>query len=194
MNEPSSEARSAFTSPYPETVISTGGGVFAAAVEKPAFLPRPPALSVLLQRHHLLRLPTHNRNGPIAEVLNRLQLPRRITSRECRHLFAQLVVDRPDPLCRRRRSNPDKDLPPVRLAPLPPRQPAFSSRSIAAVIAPVVSRRPRTDKVIALGRRNGRYKEKVLALAFWIQQQMIRIFVPLTRAKNQDWLLSYKVE
>ena len=55
-------------------------------------------------------------------------------------------------------------------------------------------RRPRTDKVIALGRRNGRYKEKVPALAFWIQQQMIRIFVPLTRAKNQDWLLSYKVE
>ena len=55
-------------------------------------------------------------------------------------------------------------------------------------------RRPRTDKVIALGRRNGRYKEKVSALAFWIQQQMIRIFVPLTRAKKQDWLLAYKVE
>jgi 2-polyprenyl-6-methoxyphenol hydroxylase-like FAD-dependent oxidoreductase len=55
-------------------------------------------------------------------------------------------------------------------------------------------RRPRTDKVIALGRRNGRYKEKVSAIEFWIQQKMIRIFVPLTRAKNQDWLLSYKVE
>ncbi len=55
-------------------------------------------------------------------------------------------------------------------------------------------RRPRTDKVIALGRRNGRYKEKVSAFEFWIQQKMIRIFVPLTRAKNQDWLLSYKVE
>ena len=55
-------------------------------------------------------------------------------------------------------------------------------------------RRPRTDKVIALGRRNGRYKEKVSAVAFWIQQQMIRVFVPLTRAKKQDWLLAYKVE
>jgi len=55
-------------------------------------------------------------------------------------------------------------------------------------------RRPRTDKVIALGRRNGRYKEKVSAFAFWMQQQMIRIFVPLIRAKKQDWLLAYKVE
>ncbi len=55
-------------------------------------------------------------------------------------------------------------------------------------------RRPRTDKVIALGRRNGRYKEKVSAFAFWIQQQLIRTFVPLTRAKKQDWLLAYKVE
>jgi 2-polyprenyl-6-methoxyphenol hydroxylase-like FAD-dependent oxidoreductase len=55
-------------------------------------------------------------------------------------------------------------------------------------------RRPRTDRVIALGRRNGRRKEKMPAFAFWIQQQMIRIFVPLTRAKKQDWLLSYKVE
>jgi 2-polyprenyl-6-methoxyphenol hydroxylase-like FAD-dependent oxidoreductase len=55
-------------------------------------------------------------------------------------------------------------------------------------------RRPRTDKVIALGRRNGRYKEKVSGFAFWMQQQMIRIFVPLTRAKRQDWLLAYRVE
>ncbi len=55
-------------------------------------------------------------------------------------------------------------------------------------------RRPRTDKVIALGRRNGRYKEKVSAFAFWIQQQLIRTFVPLTRTKKQDWLLAYKVE
>ena len=55
-------------------------------------------------------------------------------------------------------------------------------------------RRPRTDKVIALGRRNGQHKERMSPVAYWIQQQMIRIFVPLTRAKRQDWLLSYKVE
>jgi len=55
-------------------------------------------------------------------------------------------------------------------------------------------RRPRTDKVIALGRRNGQRKEKMSPVEFWIQQQMIRLFVPLTRAKKQDWLLAYKVE
>jgi 2-polyprenyl-6-methoxyphenol hydroxylase-like FAD-dependent oxidoreductase len=55
-------------------------------------------------------------------------------------------------------------------------------------------RRPRTDKVIALGRRNGQRKERMPAFSYWIQQQMIRIFVPLTRAKKQDWLLAYKVE
>jgi 2-polyprenyl-6-methoxyphenol hydroxylase-like FAD-dependent oxidoreductase len=55
-------------------------------------------------------------------------------------------------------------------------------------------RRPRTDKVIALGRRNGQRKERMPAFAYWIQQQMIRIFVPLTRAKKQDWLLAYRVE
>jgi 2-polyprenyl-6-methoxyphenol hydroxylase-like FAD-dependent oxidoreductase len=55
-------------------------------------------------------------------------------------------------------------------------------------------RRPRTDKVIALGRRNAQRKEVMSPAAYWIQQQMIRLFVPLTRAKRQDWLLAYKVE
>jgi 2-polyprenyl-6-methoxyphenol hydroxylase-like FAD-dependent oxidoreductase len=54
-------------------------------------------------------------------------------------------------------------------------------------------RRPRTDKVIALGRRNAQRKEKMSPFAYWFQQQIIRIFVPLT-AKKQDWLLGYKVE
>jgi 2-polyprenyl-6-methoxyphenol hydroxylase-like FAD-dependent oxidoreductase len=55
-------------------------------------------------------------------------------------------------------------------------------------------RRPRTDKVIALGRRNGQRKESMSPVGYWIQQQMIRIFVPLMRVKAQDWLLGYKVE
>jgi 2-polyprenyl-6-methoxyphenol hydroxylase-like FAD-dependent oxidoreductase len=55
-------------------------------------------------------------------------------------------------------------------------------------------RRPRTDKVIALGRRNAQRKEALSPIAYWIQQQMIRLFVPLTQGRKQDWLLAYKVE
>lgn len=55
-------------------------------------------------------------------------------------------------------------------------------------------RRPRTDKVIALGRRNGQRKEEMSLIAYRIQQLMIRIFVPLTRARRQDWLFTYEVE
>jgi len=55
-------------------------------------------------------------------------------------------------------------------------------------------RRPRTDKVIALGRRNGQRKRVLSPIAYWIQQQMIRLFVPLTLGRRQDWLLAYKVE
>jgi 2-polyprenyl-6-methoxyphenol hydroxylase-like FAD-dependent oxidoreductase len=55
-------------------------------------------------------------------------------------------------------------------------------------------RRPRTDKVIALGRRNGQRKEALSPIAYWIQQQIIRLFVPLSQGRRQDWLLAYKVE
>ncbi|HEY9127898.1 MAG TPA: NAD(P)/FAD-dependent oxidoreductase, partial [Acidobacteriaceae bacterium] len=55
-------------------------------------------------------------------------------------------------------------------------------------------RRPRADKVIALGRRNGQRKEMQSPGAYWIMQQMVRIFVPLTFARSQEWLLSYRVE
>ena len=54
-------------------------------------------------------------------------------------------------------------------------------------------RRPRTDKVIALGRRNAQRKEKMSPFAYWFQQQKIHLFFPLP-AKKQDWLLGYKVE
>ena len=54
-------------------------------------------------------------------------------------------------------------------------------------------RRPRTDKVIALGRRYARQKENMSALAYWDQQQMTRVFVPL-ESKKQEWLLGYKIE
>jgi 2-polyprenyl-6-methoxyphenol hydroxylase-like FAD-dependent oxidoreductase len=54
-------------------------------------------------------------------------------------------------------------------------------------------RRPRTDKVIALGRRNAQRKKMMSPIAYWIQQQMIRLSVPITRGRRQDWLLAYKV-
>ena len=54
-------------------------------------------------------------------------------------------------------------------------------------------RRPRTDRVIALGRRNGQRKEVLHPVAYWIQQQIIRVAVPLTLTRGQDWLLGYKV-
>ena len=56
------------------------------------------------------------------------------------------------------------------------------------------ARRPRTDRVIALGRRNAQRKQDMSPVAYWMQQQMIRIFVRLTRANRQDWLLAYRVE
>jgi 2-polyprenyl-6-methoxyphenol hydroxylase-like FAD-dependent oxidoreductase len=55
-------------------------------------------------------------------------------------------------------------------------------------------RRPRTDGVIALGRRSAQRKERMSPVAYWIQQQMIRIVVPLTHVRRQDWLLAYKIK
>lgn len=55
-------------------------------------------------------------------------------------------------------------------------------------------RRPRTDRVIALGRRNGQRKERISAIQYWLQQQMMRIFVPLFGARGQGWLWSYQIE
>jgi len=56
-------------------------------------------------------------------------------------------------------------------------------------------RRPRTDRVIALGRRNGQRKERISAIQYWLQQQMMRIFIPLfLSARRQDWLWGYQIE
>jgi 2-polyprenyl-6-methoxyphenol hydroxylase-like FAD-dependent oxidoreductase len=56
------------------------------------------------------------------------------------------------------------------------------------------TRRPRTDRVIALGRRNAQRKEKMSPFAYWLQQQMTRILIPLSGKKDQDWLLGYKAD
>jgi hypothetical protein len=45
--------------------------------------------------------------------------------------------------------------------------------------------------VIALGGRQGQRKERKSRLASWVEQQMVRIFVPLA-SKKQDWLIGYK--
>ena len=55
-------------------------------------------------------------------------------------------------------------------------------------------RRPRTDRVIAMGRKNARHKQNTTPIAYWIQQQMMRIFVPLVRRKRETWLLDYKID
>jgi 2-polyprenyl-6-methoxyphenol hydroxylase-like FAD-dependent oxidoreductase len=67
--------------------------------------------------------------------------------------------------------------------------------ALARVLAAFEQQRhPRTDKVIALGRRNGQRKAILSPMGYWIQQQMMRLFIPLTQSRQQDWLLSYKVE
>ena len=85
---------------------------------------------------------------PVAKVLNHLQLPRRIASRQPRNLLAQFVN-------RSAQSSPSQAMQPIRintfrlsvsLRSLRAR-PAFSSRSIAAVIAPVV--KPRQTRKVA---------------------------------------------
>lgn len=55
-------------------------------------------------------------------------------------------------------------------------------------------RRPRTDEVIALGRRSAQRKEMMSPVAYWIQQQVIRAVIPLTRVRKQDWLLAYTIQ
>ena len=55
-------------------------------------------------------------------------------------------------------------------------------------------RRPRTDKVIAMGRKNARQKEEMPAVAYWIMQQIMRIAVPIVRRRRMDWLLNYEIE
>ena len=47
---------------------------------------------------------------------------------------------------------------------------------------------------IALGRRNAQRKERMPPFAYWFQQQMMRIFIPLFGARQQDWLLGYKAD
>ena len=51
-------------------------------------------------------------------------------------------------------------------------------------------RRPRTDRVIALGRKNGGRKQEMPAAAYWALQQFVRWGMPL--ARHQDWLLGYE--
>jgi len=55
-------------------------------------------------------------------------------------------------------------------------------------------RRPRTNKVIAMGRRNAQRKEEMPRAAYWIQQQVMRVVIPLAFGRAQDWLLRYRVE
>lgn len=55
------------------------------------------------------------------------------------------------------------------------------------------ARRPRTDKVIAMGRRLGQRKKGMSRFEYWMEQLMIRLFVPVAQMKNRDWLYSYRI-
>lgn len=55
-------------------------------------------------------------------------------------------------------------------------------------------RRPRIDRVIAAGRRQGQRKKKMPPFQYWMQQQMMRIFIPLFGIKDMKWLLNYKID
>lgn len=53
-------------------------------------------------------------------------------------------------------------------------------------------RRPRTDRVVALGRKNGGRKREMPDAAYWVLQQFLRWGMPLA-LRGQDWLLRYEV-
>lgn len=52
-------------------------------------------------------------------------------------------------------------------------------------------RRPRTDRVVALGRKNGGRKREMPTAAYWVLQQFLRWGMPLV-LRGQDWLLRYE--
>lgn len=55
-------------------------------------------------------------------------------------------------------------------------------------------RRSRTDRVIALGRKNAQRKEAMSAAAYWFQQQAMRLVLPIAGKKREGWLLDYRIE
>jgi 2-polyprenyl-6-methoxyphenol hydroxylase-like FAD-dependent oxidoreductase len=51
-------------------------------------------------------------------------------------------------------------------------------------------RRPRTERVVALARRNGNSKHQMSPAGAWLRDRMLRLMVPLT-SKGMDWMYAY---
>jgi len=55
-------------------------------------------------------------------------------------------------------------------------------------------RRPRTDRVIALGRKRGAQKHSHSRFAYWMQTTLLRLLLPIFARQPEDWLYGYRVE
>ena len=53
-----------------------------------------------------------------------------------------------------------------------------------------VERRPRTEKIVALARRNGNSKREFSATGAWVRNQMMKWLLPLG-AKAMDFMYAY---
>jgi 2-polyprenyl-6-methoxyphenol hydroxylase-like FAD-dependent oxidoreductase len=51
-------------------------------------------------------------------------------------------------------------------------------------------RRPRTERVVALARRNGGTKREFSPTGAWIRDRMLKLLIPLT-SKGMDWMYAY---
>ena len=51
-------------------------------------------------------------------------------------------------------------------------------------------RRPRTERVVALARRNGGTKREFSPTGAWIRDRMLKLLMPLT-SKGMDWMYAY---
>jgi len=51
-------------------------------------------------------------------------------------------------------------------------------------------RRPRTERVVALARRNGNSKREFTATGAWIRDKMMKLLIPMT-SKGMDWMYAY---
>ena len=51
-------------------------------------------------------------------------------------------------------------------------------------------RRPRTEKIVAMARRNGNSKREFSATGAWIRDRMLKLLIPLT-ARGMDWMYAY---
>ena len=51
-------------------------------------------------------------------------------------------------------------------------------------------RRPRTERIVALARRNGNQKREFSAPGAWIRDRMLKLLIPVT-AKGMDWMYAY---